>query len=153
MLRIFNQANLFKERIAIESDDKEFSYSDLMHKSDLIASFLLSDKNDLNEEKITPLIDLIYERVDNLSLSLETQIPEILTSIDVLVKDLNKLVKSADKLLDEGIYVIGFSFPVVPKEQARIRVQISAAHSLEDLDKAISAFTKVGKELGVLGNN
>jgi phospholipid/cholesterol/gamma-HCH transport system substrate-binding protein len=62
---------------------------------------LADDFSRLNEEKITPLIDLIYERVDNLSLSLETQIPEILTSIDVLVKDLNKLVKSADKLLDE----------------------------------------------------
>ena len=56
----------------------------------------------------------------------------------------------ADKLLDEGIYVIGFSFPVVPKDEARIRVQISAAHSMEDLDKAINAFVKVGKELKVL---
>jgi len=56
----------------------------------------------------------------------------------------------ATKLLDEGIYVIGFFFPVVPKGQARIRVQISAAHDMEHLDKAIAAFTKVGKELGVI---
>lgn len=56
----------------------------------------------------------------------------------------------ASKLLDEGIYVIGFFFPVVPKGQARIRVQISAAHEQKHLDKAIEAFTKVGKELGVL---
>lgn len=56
----------------------------------------------------------------------------------------------AAKLLDEGIYVIGFFFPVVAKGQARIRVQLSAAHSQEHLDKAIAAFTKVGKELGVL---
>jgi len=56
----------------------------------------------------------------------------------------------AAKLLDEGIYVIGFFFPVVPKEQARIRVQLSAAHEQEHLDKAIEAFTKVGRELGVL---
>ena len=56
----------------------------------------------------------------------------------------------AAKLLDEGIYVIGFFFPVVPKGQARIRVQLSAAHEQHHLDKAISAFTKVGKELGVL---
>ncbi len=56
----------------------------------------------------------------------------------------------ADKLLDEGIYVIGFFFPVVPKEQARIRVQLSAAHEKEHLDKAITAFTKIGKELGVI---
>jgi glycine C-acetyltransferase len=56
----------------------------------------------------------------------------------------------ARRLLDQGIYVIGFSFPVVPKGQARIRVQISAAHERAQLDRAIEAFTKVGKELGVL---
>ena len=56
----------------------------------------------------------------------------------------------ADKLLDEGVYVIGFFFPVVPKEQARIRVQISAAHTREDLDVAINAFVKIGKELNVI---
>ena len=56
----------------------------------------------------------------------------------------------AAKLLDEGIYVIGFFFPVVPKGQARIRVQLSAAHDTRHLDKAIAAFSKVGKELGVI---
>lgn len=56
----------------------------------------------------------------------------------------------ADKLLSEGIYVIGFFYPVVPKDQARIRVQLSAAHEKSHLDKAIAAFTKVGKELGVI---
>lgn len=56
----------------------------------------------------------------------------------------------ANKLLEEGIYVIGFFYPVVPKDQARIRVQISAAHEKHHLDKAIAAFTKVGKELGVI---
>ncbi|MBL0189927.1 MAG: glycine C-acetyltransferase [Saprospiraceae bacterium] len=56
----------------------------------------------------------------------------------------------AADLLDEGIYVIGFFFPVVPKGKARIRVQISAGHDIEDLDKAIQAFTKVGKNLSVL---
>jgi len=58
----------------------------------------------------------------------------------------------ASKLLEEGIYVIGFFFPVVPKGLARIRVQLSAAHEQAHLDKAIAAFTKVGKELGVLKN-
>lgn len=57
----------------------------------------------------------------------------------------------AGKLLEEGIYVIGFFFPVVPKGQARIRVQISAAHNRQHLDKAIAAFAKIGKELGVMG--
>ena len=56
----------------------------------------------------------------------------------------------ATKMLDEGVYVVGFFFPVVPKGQARIRVQLSAAHTQEHLDKAIAAFIKVGKELGVV---
>jgi len=72
--------------------------------------------------------------------------------VPVMLYDAKLASNMADKLLEEGIYVIGFSFPVVPKEQARIRVQISAAHTQEDLNKAISAFTKVGLELGVLTN-
>ncbi|MBS4013798.1 MAG: glycine C-acetyltransferase [Bacteroidetes bacterium] len=58
--------------------------------------------------------------------------------------------KFAKRMMEEGIYVIGFNFPVVPKGQARIRIQISAAHEKAHLDKAIKAFTKVGKELGVI---
>lgn len=58
----------------------------------------------------------------------------------------------AARLLNEGIYVIGFFYPVVPKGQARIRVQLSAGHEQDHLDKAIAAFTKIGKELGVLKN-
>jgi glycine C-acetyltransferase len=58
--------------------------------------------------------------------------------------------KMAAKLLDEGIYVIGFSFPVVPKGAARIRTQMSAAHQPDHIDQAVTAFTKVGKELGVV---
>jgi glycine C-acetyltransferase len=56
----------------------------------------------------------------------------------------------ASMLLEEGIYVIGFFFPVVPKEKARIRVQLSAAHDQKQLDKAIEAFVKVGKHLKVI---
>ena len=56
----------------------------------------------------------------------------------------------AERLLEEGIYVVGFYYPVVPKDLARIRVQISAGHEKEHLDRAIAAFTKVGKELGLL---
>jgi glycine C-acetyltransferase len=59
-------------------------------------------------------------------------------------------VEMARKMLDEGIYVIGFSYPVVPQGKARIRVQISAAHSDHDIDRAVAAFTKVGKELQVI---
>lgn len=59
-------------------------------------------------------------------------------------------LKMADRLLEEGIYVIGFAFPVVPRGKARIRTQISAAHSISDLDKAVEAFIKIGKELKVI---
>lgn len=58
--------------------------------------------------------------------------------------------KFAERLLEEGIYAIGFFFPVVPKDQARIRTQISAAHTCDQLDRAIDAFTRIGRELGVL---
>lgn len=67
----------------------------------------------------------------------------------VMLYDAKLSQEFAARMLSEGIYVIGFYFPVVPKDQARIRVQISAAHEQEHLDKAIAAFTKVGKELNV----
>lgn len=70
--------------------------------------------------------------------------------VPIMLYDAVLAADFATKLLDEGVYVIGFFFPVVPKGQARIRVQLSAAHEQEHLDKAIAAFTKVGKELGVL---
>lgn len=70
--------------------------------------------------------------------------------VPVMLYDARLSQVMADKLLEEGIYVIGFFYPVVPKEQARIRVQLSAAHTKEHLDKALAAFTKVGKELGVI---
>jgi glycine C-acetyltransferase len=70
--------------------------------------------------------------------------------VPIMLYDAVLSQKFAAKLLEEGIYVIGFFFPVVAKGQARIRVQLSAAHEQKHLDKAIEAFTKVGKELGVL---
>ncbi|RKE98730.1 glycine C-acetyltransferase [Ichthyenterobacterium magnum] len=70
--------------------------------------------------------------------------------VPVMLYDAKLSQTMAKMLLEEGIYVIGFFFPVVPKEKARIRVQLSAAHSKEHLDKAISAFIKVGKKLNVI---
>ncbi len=70
--------------------------------------------------------------------------------VPIMLYDAKLSQEMAEKLLDEGIYVIGFFYPVVPKDQARIRVQLSAAHEKHHLDKAIAAFTKVGKELGVI---
>lgn len=70
--------------------------------------------------------------------------------VPVMLYDAVLSQKMAEKLLEKGIYVIGFYFPVVPKGQARIRVQISAGHERQHLDKAINAFIEVGKELGVI---
>ena len=70
--------------------------------------------------------------------------------VPVMLYDAALSQKFADKLLDEGVYAIGFFYPVVPKNQARIRVQLSAAHTKEHLDKAIKAFEKVAKELNVI---
>jgi glycine C-acetyltransferase len=71
--------------------------------------------------------------------------------VPIMLGDARLAVEFANRLLGEGIYVIGFCFPVVPKGQARIRVQLSAGHSSEQVDRAIAGFTKVGKELGVIG--
>lgn len=70
--------------------------------------------------------------------------------IPVMLGDAKLAAEMASRMLDEGIYVVGFSFPVVPKGQARIRTQMSAAHSLDQVDKCIDAFIKVGKDIGVI---
>jgi len=70
--------------------------------------------------------------------------------IPVMIGDAAKAKRLADALMGEGVYVIGFSFPVVPEGKARIRTQMSAAHSAADLDRAVAAFTKVGKAQGVI---
>jgi len=70
--------------------------------------------------------------------------------IPVMLGDAKLAAEMSSRMLEEGIYVVGFSFPVVPKGQARIRTQMSAAHSLEQVDQCIDAFIKVGKEIGVI---
>jgi glycine C-acetyltransferase len=71
--------------------------------------------------------------------------------IPVMIGDAALASQMADMLLERGIYVIGFSFPVVPKGQARIRTQMSAAHAAVDIDRAVATFGEVGRELGVIG--
>jgi len=70
--------------------------------------------------------------------------------IPVMIGDATLAAKMAERLLDHGIYVIGFSFPVVPKGEARIRTQMSAAHSADDIDRAVEAFAEVGREFGLI---
>ena len=77
--------------------------------------------------------------------------PGVHPIVPVMLYDAPLAQKFAQRLLEEGIYAIGFFFPVVPKGQARIRTQMSAAHTREHLDRAIDAFTRIGRELGVIG--
>jgi glycine C-acetyltransferase len=70
--------------------------------------------------------------------------------VPIMVRDEIKTVKLADEINKEGIFVVGFSFPVVPRGEARIRVQISAAHTKQHLDKALSVFEQKGKALGII---
>jgi glycine C-acetyltransferase len=70
--------------------------------------------------------------------------------IPIIVGETSDAIRMSDMLLDEGVFVTGFGFPVVPQGQARVRCQISAAHSRDDLDYAVEAFKKVGTKLGVV---
>ncbi len=76
--------------------------------------------------------------------------PGIHPIVPIMLYEESRAVEMARRLLDEGIYVIGFSYPVVPKGQARIRVQVSAVHTRNDLEKAVSAFARVGRTIGLL---
>jgi glycine C-acetyltransferase len=71
--------------------------------------------------------------------------------VPVMLGDASLAVEMADRLLDEGVYVVGFSYPVVPMGKARIRAQLSAAHTFDQIDLAIDAFTKVGLDMKVIG--
>jgi glycine C-acetyltransferase len=76
--------------------------------------------------------------------------PGVHAIVPIMLGDARLATQMADMMLERGIYVIGFSFPVVPKGQARIRVQLSAAHELAHIDRAVAAFTEVGRDLGVI---
>ena len=79
-----------------------------------------------------------------------TLVPGEHAIVPVMLGDAQLATRMADALLQEGIYVIGFSFPVVPRGRARIRTQMSAAHTVAQIDQAVAAFTKVGKTLGAI---
>ena len=105
-------------------------------------------------ENDTSLRDKLEENTNYFKAGMKTAGFDIIDGdsaiVPVMLYDAKLSQVMADKLLEEGIYVIGFFYPVVPKDQARIRVQLSAGHDFEHIDKAIAAFTKVGKELGVV---
>ena len=107
---------------------------------------LLSNSTDLRDKLEK---NALYFREEMTKVGFDI-IPGVHPIVPIMLYDAKLSQKFARKLLNEGIYVIGFYYPVVPKEKARIRVQISAGHNMEHLEKAIAAFTKVGKELGVI---
>ena len=107
---------------------------------------LLAESTDLRD-KLERNVNYFKEGIRKVGLDMKDGDSAI---VPIMLYDAALSQKFADRLLDEGIYVIGFFYPVVPKDQARIRVQLSAAHEQEHLDKAIAAFEKVGKELGVI---
>ena len=107
---------------------------------------MMSETNEL-QDKLHKNTDYFMEKMTAAGFDIK---PTRSAICAVMLYDAKLSQDMATKLLDEGIYVIGFYFPVVPKGEARIRVQLSAAHEQHHLDKAIAAFTKVGKELGVI---
>ena len=112
-----------------------------------IRMFELMDETNELQDKLHANTDYFISRMKSAGFDIK---PTKSAICAVMIYDAALASKFADRLLEEGIYVIGFSYPVVPKDQARIRVQLSAAHETEQLDKAIAAFIKVGKELKIL---
>jgi glycine C-acetyltransferase len=107
---------------------------------------MMSETNEL-QDKLHWNTEYFYRKMTEAGFDLK---PTQSAIVPIMLYDAKLSQDFAAKLLDEGIYVIGFYYPVVPEGQARIRVQLSAAHEKEHLDKAVAGFTKVGKELGVL---
>ncbi|MDD2385360.1 MAG: glycine C-acetyltransferase [Bacteroidales bacterium] len=107
---------------------------------------MMSETNDL-QDKLHSNTEYFMEKMSKIGFDIK---PTASAICAVMLYDAKLAQNFAAKLLDEGIYVIGFSFPVVPKDLARIRVQLSAAHEIEHLDKAVAAFEKIGRELKVI---
>ncbi|HEY7309380.1 MAG TPA: glycine C-acetyltransferase [Gemmataceae bacterium] len=106
-------------------------------------------------EKSSTLRDRLHDNARRMRIGLEAAGFQLKPGqhpiLPVMLGDATLATRMADALLTRGVYVIGFSFPVVPQGQARIRIQMSAAHTPEQIDRAVAAFTEVGKELGVIG--
>lgn len=112
-----------------------------------IKMFEMMDRTNELQDKLHANTDYFVEKMKAAGFDIK---PTQSSICAVMLYDAKLSQDMAAKLLDEGIYVTGFYYPVVPKDLARIRVQISAGHEKEHLDKCIAAFTKVGKELGVI---
>jgi glycine C-acetyltransferase len=112
-----------------------------------IAMFDMMNRTNVLQDKLHRNTAYFYEKMKMAGFDIR---PTQSAIVPIMLYDAKLSQDFAAKLLEEGIYVIGFYYPVVPKGQARIRVQLSAGHELQHLDKAVQAFTKVGKELKVI---
>ncbi|HAN18276.1 MAG: glycine C-acetyltransferase [Bacteroidetes bacterium GWC2_33_15] len=135
LLRQRSRPYLFSNSIPPSVVNAGIEVFDLLKESNSLHDKLINNRNYFKDKMIAAGFDIK---------------PTESAILAVMLYDAKLSQDFAAKLLKEGIYVIGFYFPVVPKEQARIRVQVSAGHEKEHLDKAVAAFTKVGKELGVI---
>ncbi len=112
-----------------------------------LAVFELLEKDDRPRQQLMANTAQFREGMQKAGFTIKEGIHPI---VPVMLGDARKATELADRLLQKGIYVIGFSYPVVPKGEARVRVQLSAAHSTADVAKALAAFSEAGKELGVI---
>lgn len=112
-----------------------------------VRAFEMLDENNDLQDQLHENVDYFLAKMQEAGFDIK---PTQSAICAVMLYDAKLSQEFADLLLDEGIYVIGFSFPVVPQNEARIRVQLSSAHTREHLDKAINAFIKVGKQLKVI---
>ncbi|MBI5360777.1 MAG: glycine C-acetyltransferase [Planctomycetes bacterium] len=112
-----------------------------------IATFNMLMKTTALRDKLENSTKYFRDKMGKLGFNI---VPGVHPIVPVMLGDAKLASQFADEMLKEGIYVIGFSYPVVPKDKARIRTQISAAHEMAHLDKAINAFTKVGRKLNVI---
>jgi len=112
-----------------------------------IAMFDLIDKTNTLQDKLHSNTSYFVEKMKAAGFDIK---PTQSAICAVMLYDAKLSQDFASELQKEGIFVTGFYYPVVPKGQARIRVQVSAAHEIEHLDKCVEAFTKIGKKLGIL---
>ena len=135
MLRQKSRPYLFSNSLAPVIVASSIKVLDILKNSNMLI-------NKLNENTI-----YFREKIKKMGLNIKDGIHPI---VPIMIGDAKIAQKMAEELLEENIYVIGFSYPVVPKNEARIRVQISAGHSKEDLDLAINAFHKIAKKLNLI---
>ncbi len=135
MLRQKSRPYLFSNTLAPAIVGASLKSLEILSKSSKLRDETMSNADFFREQMVKAGFDIV---------------PGETAIVPVMLYDEPLAVKMADMLLKEGIYVVGFTYPVVPKGKARIRVQLSAAHSIVDLTKAVMAFINVGRELGVI---